>query len=98
MSAALAAGRTPECPGNFNPLPPAPVPTVVAIRTKRAKVRMVICTAMTTCNDVVDDQPAADTAAERAAVQSRASITVPFEHDRTHALPSLRAIIGIVHL
>jgi len=74
------------------------MPTVVAIRTKRAEVGMVIRAALATFNDVIDDQPATDPAAGRAAVQSRASITVPFEHDRTHALPSLRAIIGIVHL
>jgi hypothetical protein len=57
-----------------------------------------ICTAMTTFNDVIDDQPATNPAAGRAAAQSRASITIPFEHDRTHALPDLRAIIWIVHL
>jgi hypothetical protein len=73
------------------------VPTVVTVGTERAEVGMVIRAALATFNEI-DDQPAADTAARRAAVQSRASITVPFEHDRTHALPSLRAIIGIVHL
>jgi hypothetical protein len=59
---------------------------------------MVIHATLATFNDVIDDEPAGGAAAKRAAVQSRALITVPFEHDRTHALPSLRAIKGIVYL
>ena len=70
MRACPRTGRTPKSPRVLIPRPPPSVPTVVAIRTERAQIRMVIRTAMTTFNNVIDDQPATDTTAGRAAVQA----------------------------
>jgi hypothetical protein len=87
-------GRTPKRPRDLIPLPPAPVPTVVAIGTQRAQVARVIRTTFTSFNDVIDDQPTADAAVRRAAVARRAMILISHENRGSQAFPRLSTIEG----
>lgn len=56
-----------------------------------------ICTAVTAFDDVIDDQPAADTAARRSTVPRYAFVAIPNEHMCPQPFPSLSAIEGIMH-
>jgi hypothetical protein len=72
------------------------VPTVVAVGTERAQVARMVRTTFTSFNNVIDDQPAADTAARRSAVPRYALVAIPNEHMCPQPFPSLSAIEGIM--
>ena len=72
------------------------MPTVVTVGTERAQVARVVRTIFTTFNDVIDDQPATNTAARRSTVPRYALVAIPNEHMSPQPFPSLSAIEGIM--